>query len=96
MAREMTYKLTDNNQKQIVKCFRDNGFSVVSLAAMGKGVPDLIVGKGNVNYLVEVKNGPKAKLTPDQIKFHAEWQGQKCVVSSLDDLRGYFFIEVKE
>ena len=82
----MTYKLTDNNHTEIVKCFRDNGFSVVSLASLGKGVPDLIVGRDNCNYLVEVKNGAKAKLTPQQVKFSNDWLGQYTVIRSVEDI----------
>ena len=64
----------DANHGNIVKAFRRLGCTVLSLAALGKGVPDLLVAiKGNRNVLVEVKDGEKAKLTPDQERWHALW-----------------------
>ena len=61
---------------------------------MGDGMPDLIVGLANKNYLLEIKDGDKSpsrqKLTPAQKRFHKfdpkapekYWQGQKAVVST--------------
>lgn len=52
----------------------------------GKGFPDLIVGVAGVNVFLEVKvPGEEESLTPDQVKWHAAWQGQRDVVSSLED-----------
>ena len=70
---------TDANQDQIVSAFRAAGAYVQSLAAVGKGVPDLLVGYKGQTYLVEVKDGNKPpsqrKLTEDQIKWHNDWTG---------------------
>lgn len=66
----------DGTQAEIVKALRDAGCKVLSLAACGNGVPDLLVRTfGERLYLLEVKN-PKGRgtaLTPDQVKFHVEW-----------------------
>lgn len=70
------------------------GCSVISLASMGKGVPDLLLGittaTGRKNLFVEVKDSTqppsKRKLTPDQVKFHREWKGPIAVVESADEL----------
>jgi Holliday junction resolvase len=70
----------DATQAAIVKALRAAGCKVLSLAACGKGVPDLLVYRDS-NYcgewitLIEVKNpaGRGTSLTPDQVKFHAEW-----------------------
>ena len=74
----------DHNQKRVVQALRSSGCSVESLAAVGKGVPDLLVGFRGQNFLVEVKDGAKPpskrKLTPDQVTWHSEWRGQKAVV----------------
>lgn len=46
---------------------------------MGKGFPDLIVGKNKKTWLVEVKY-KDGVLTPDQRKFHDFWMGAPVVV----------------
>lgn len=74
----------DTNHNQIVCALRDMGASVTSLAAVGCGVPDLIVGWRQRNYLLEVK-GEKGQLNPYQVAFHAMWSGQVCVVRTPDD-----------
>jgi Holliday junction resolvase len=70
----MTYARVDTNHKEIVAALRQAGATVVSLAAMKHGCPDLLVGYGNETMLMEVKM-PKGKFTPDQLKFMAEWKG---------------------
>ena len=76
----MTYaKRTDQNQKEIVKIFRDAGAYVIDLSRVGKGCPDLCVGYGGLTVLVEVKNGEKAKFTEDQLFFLESWQGGAVV-----------------
>lgn len=79
----------DANQNEIVDGLRKLGCSVEILAAVGKGVPDLLVGRNNINYLIEVKDGGKPpsarKLTDDQVEWHEAWRGQKTVCKSLDE-----------
>jgi hypothetical protein len=79
----------DANQAAIVEALRACGASVQSLAAVGKGVPDLLVGLRTRNYLIEVKDGSKPpsarKLTPDQVQWHTKWAGQVLTVTSPDD-----------
>lgn len=80
---------TDANQTAIVEALRKCGASVQSLAAVGKGVPDLLVGLRSRNYLLEVKDGSKPpsarKLTPDQEQWHLKWAGQVLTVTSAED-----------
>ena len=80
----------DANQGEIVSALRQMGCSVVSLAAVGKGVTDLLVGVSGKNLLIEVKDGSrspsKRKLTPDQVIFHAEWRGQIAKADSVDEV----------
>ena len=71
----MTYARIDTNHKEIVKALRDAGATVVSLAAMKHGVPDLLVGYQNKTLLMEIKKDSKAKFTPDQIDFMGKWKG---------------------
>lgn len=76
----------DATQAAIVDALRAAGCKVLSLAACGKGVPDLLAfrpGRYPVNIafgyypltLLEVKNpaGRGTSLTPDQVKFHESW-----------------------
>ena len=77
----------DGNHSEIVAEFRRLGASVQSLAAVGKGVPDLLVGYQARNILVEVKM-PKGKLTPDQQAWFSAWLGGRpLVVSSAQQVR---------
>lgn len=76
----------DRNQPEIVSALRKVGATVVTLAAVGKGVPDLLVGFRQSTYLLEVKDGQKPpsdrQLTPDQIDWHVAWTGGPCAVVS--------------
>lgn len=74
----------DRNQPEIVAALRKVGAFVQSLAAVGQGVPDLLVGFRGETVLIEVKDGAKPassrQLTDDQVKWHAAWPGGRCVV----------------
>lgn len=67
----------DANQAQIVSALLLAGASVQSLAAVGKGVPDLLVGFRANLFLMEVKDGQKTpsrqKLTDAQVEWHRSW-----------------------
>lgn len=75
----------DRNQPEIVAALRKAGATVESLAAVGCGVPDLLVGFQGRTVLIEVKDGARPKserqLTTDQIEWHASWRGDTCVVA---------------
>lgn len=76
----------DGNHIEIVKEFRGYpGVSVLSLAAIGKGVPDLLVAFRGVTWLVEIKMG-KGKQNAEQIKFANEWAGCCAVVRNSADV----------
>lgn len=74
----------DRNQPEIVAALRRVGADVFSLAAVGNGIPDLLVGFRDQTVLMEVKDGTKPpsarQLTDDQIEWHAAWRGGRCVV----------------
>ena len=74
----------DRNQGDIVTDLRAAGATVESLATLGKGRPDLLVGYRGVNWLLEVKVD-KGKLTPDQEAWHPTWRGQVAIVRSADE-----------
>ena len=71
----MTYARIDTNHKEIVAALREVGATVVSLASMKHGCPDLLVGYQNETLLMEIKKDSKAKFTPDQLEFMAKWRG---------------------
>ena len=71
----MTYARIDTNHKEIVKALREAGASVVSLASMKHGCPDLLVGYAGETLMMEVKKDSKARFTPDQLEFMAKWKG---------------------
>lgn len=72
---------TDANQKEIAKVLRAAGCSVVSLHRVGDGVPDLLVGRGGKNYLLEVKIEGRG-LNDRQQDWHRTWGGQSAVVTT--------------
>ena len=81
---------TDANQPAIVAALRAVGASVQHLAAVGDGVPDLLVGwQRRLNLLMEVKDSAKApsdrRLTPAQFLWHREWRGTVEVVTTVEE-----------
>lgn len=80
---------TDENHEEIVKTLRAAGATVQSLAAVGQGVPDLLVGFRGQTLLIEVKDAKqppsKRRLTEDQIRWHGAWRGGPlAVVDGID------------
>lgn len=80
----------DANHGEVVKALRAVGCSVLSLAAVGNGCPDLLVCVpwNRRLHLIEVKDGSRPpserKLTDDQVKFHANWKGPIHVVMNVE------------
>ena len=81
----------DGNHRSIVAAFRAHGCTVQSLAAVGKGVPDLLVAFAGLNHLVEVKDGRKAKSarkqTPAQVVWASTWRAPRHLVESVEDVQ---------
>lgn len=78
------YGKVDANHSQVVAALRKLGCSVQSLADIGKGCPDLLVGYHGRNYAFEVKHG-KGKLTPDEERWAASWRGQVHTIRSFEE-----------
>ena len=72
-------RCVDANQKEIVEALRKAGCSVFVASTVGKGFPDLIVGKGGRTVLVEIKT-KKGKLTEDQVHFYENWKGSAIII----------------
>lgn len=74
----------DANHKEVVEALRGAGAVVQSLAAVGHGVPDLLVGFRGQTILIEIKDAKKPpserRLTEDQIKWHGAWRGGPVAV----------------
>ena len=74
----------DANQDQIVTALRAAGATVQSLAGVGKGVPDLLVGYKGQTLLLEIKDGnkppSKRSLNEDQLRWHGSWKGGALAV----------------
>ena len=85
MARQRAKK--DANQDEIVAALRAIGAQVQSLAAVGDGVPDLLVAYHGWHVL-EVKDGSKPpshrKLTPDEAAWHERF-GRHAPVWTVTD-----------
>lgn len=74
----------DEVQPSIVEALRKVGASVVSLASIGQGCPDLLACKSGRYWLIECK-GPKGKLTPDQQRFILNWDGPVHIIRTPDE-----------
>jgi len=86
----------DDNQAEIVAALRLAGCNVQSIAAVGRGCPDIIVGLKERVVLMEIKDGDKVpsarKLTQDEQAWHDLWADQRrsgavVVVESVADAR---------
>ena len=90
----------DANQAAIVKALRQVGATVQSLADVGGGVPDLLVGYRYRNFLLEVKDGNKPpsrqKLRETQKRWHALWKGDVSVVTTANEALEVLGFDVDE
>lgn len=77
----------DANQTEIADAYRVLGCSFLSLASMGEGCPDAVVGYGGLSALIEIKDGKKPpsrrKLRPAQEEFRQTWKGGVRLIDSL-------------
>ena len=72
-------KRVDRNHGLIVQSLRRRGASVISLATLGKGAPDLCIGFQGQTMLAEIKT-KTGKLNAMQRSWHDTWRGEKVVV----------------
>ena len=79
----------DANHEAVVLALRAAGATVQSLAGVGKGVPDLLVGYQGQTLLMEVKDGfkppSKRALNEDQLRWHGNWNGGALAVVDSPD-----------
>jgi hypothetical protein len=79
----------DKNHSVIVDGLRQLGCSVLSMAPLGNGAPDIAVGWKRTNTFFEIKDEGKTaaakKLTPAEQIFAKNWRGQVATVECLND-----------
>lgn len=79
----------DANQSEIVAALEGVGCTVQSLAAVGNGCPDLLVGVCGFNVLIEVKDGARPRserlFTPRQKSWHRDWRGTAHIAESSEE-----------
>ena len=80
----MRHGRVDANQAEIVAALRKVGASVVSIADIGKGCPDILVGFRGVNHLMELKTAT-GTLTDDEREWRAAWRGSGFLVRSVEE-----------
>jgi hypothetical protein len=73
----------DTTHPEIVLALRQVGASVQSLASVGKGCPDLLVGYRMRWYVLEAKT-PGGTLTPDECAFIQAARAEVHVVDSVE------------
>ena len=69
----------DKNHPEVAEAFRKLGCSVLSLAPLGRGIPDLLVAIGGVTWLIEIKS-KKGKENDLQLEWAENWRGARAVV----------------
>ena len=76
----------DANHAELVAAFEKLGCSVLSLAGLGRGAPDICVGYSGLQIMCELKDSAKPpsarKLTPDEEKFRMSWKGGYRIVEN--------------
>lgn len=85
------FSKVDVNQPEIVKAFRDLGWSWQHTHTIGQGCVDGFASKNKlITIAIEIKDGSKSpsqrKLTSDEEKWHSNWKGQIAIVTSLEDV----------
>lgn len=76
----------DRNHAEIVETLRGLRFSVLSLAPLGRGAPDIALARDGDTWLAEIKDGERMgwKLTDDQKTFHARWNAPILIFDSVE------------
>jgi len=73
----------DANQDAIVAALRKAGCTVLSLAKLGNGCPDLLVARAGRMWLIEVKTDG-GKLAQTQLDWIAAWNAPVMTVRSVE------------
>ena len=79
----------DLNQQEIVRDLRALGYSVRHTHTIGKGFPDIVIGRHGRNLLVEIKRKGEP-LTADERDFFAEWRGVAFIGHDAEEVHAHF------
>jgi hypothetical protein len=71
----------DANHPEIVGALVEVGAAVTSLAAVGRGVPDLLVSYRGCWFLLEVKDGDKRPSAQKLTEHQRRWQERQHAVT---------------
>lgn len=89
----------DGNHATIRDTLRSCGCSVQSLAAVGGGCPDLLVGLRGRNFLLEIKcpsqPARSRRLRTTQEAWHVCWRGQVAIVETAAEALAAVGVEVQ-
>ena len=90
----------DKHHAAIVFELRQMGYAVLDLSRVGSGCPDLLVSRGFVTALIEIKTprGHKTALerrNQAQIDFAEEWKGAIIVAYTASDAHYQFSLLLK-
>lgn len=84
-----TVAKVDANQPEVVKVFRQLGWSVLIISQL-KNCADIIVSKNGCTTICEIKDGTlppsKQKLTEGEENFRKNWQGNYALITCVDDV----------
>lgn len=81
-------KRRDANHGPLAKLAARIGATHLDMSQLGDDSPDALIGFRGVNYLIEFKNGRRAKLKPGQETFRRTWRGQVHTIRTPDELLG--------
>ena len=79
----------DRNQKAIVAELRQLGFSVTIMSQLGKGIPDILVGKHGISLPVEIKM-PGEEMTDAEVKWFVNWFGSGIIAETTEEIISEF------
>lgn len=83
-----TIARVDGTQRAITAALREAGCSVQPIHQLGKGIPDLLLGRGSQNFLIECKRAgspSQRKLTEPEIAWHLAWRGQIAIAQTIEE-----------
>lgn len=73
------YGRKDSTHNEIAKVAIALGFSVIDLSALGSNIPDMLVSRGSMSFLIECKSD-RGKLSLGQLQFSQEWRGMDILL----------------
>lgn len=76
-------KRRDGNHFEIIQAFQQVGCTTIDVSQTPCGF-DILVGYGGLTMPVEIKTGPKEKLSDYEQKVHDGWTGGKRIVWDMD------------